>query len=56
MRLFAGQEPQAPKASHFPGALRPQETPKIVETFIPKDPPPEYEFMCDPPSISAYDL
>ncbi|XP_059145516.1 splicing factor 3A subunit 1-like [Physella acuta] len=52
-----GQEPQAPKAhSQYLGVLRPQEAPKIVETFVPKDPPPEYEFMCDPPSISAYDL
>ncbi|RUS73162.1 hypothetical protein EGW08_019071, partial [Elysia chlorotica] len=51
-----GQEPQAPKQSQYLGVLRPTEAPKIVETFVPKDPPPEYEFMCDPPSISAYDL
>ncbi|CAG5115571.1 unnamed protein product, partial [Candidula unifasciata] len=49
-------EPQAPKQSQYLGVLRPQETPKIVEIFVPKDPPPEYEFMCDPPSISAFDL
>lgn len=24
--------------------------------FVPKDPPPEYEFIADPPSISALDL
>ncbi|XP_012938443.1 splicing factor 3A subunit 1 [Aplysia californica] len=53
-----GQEPQAPKVqSQFIGVLRPPDAPtKIVETFVPKEPPPEYEFMCDPPSISAYDL
>lgn len=51
-----GQEPQAPKASAFLGALRPLEAPKIVETFVLKEPPPEFEFTCDPPSISAYDL
>uniref|UniRef100_A0A0B7ASQ4 Splicing factor 3A subunit 1 n=1 Tax=Arion vulgaris TaxID=1028688 RepID=A0A0B7ASQ4_9EUPU len=51
-----GQEPQAPKQSQYIGLLRPLEAPKIVEIFVPKDPPPEYEFMCDPPSVSAYDL
>ncbi|KAH9490718.1 splicing factor 3a, subunit 1 [Bulinus truncatus] len=50
------QEPQAPKITSQYLGVRPQETQKIVETFVPKDPPPEYEFMCDPPSISAYDL
>lgn len=24
--------------------------------FVPKDPPPEFEFLSDPPSISALDL
>lgn len=28
----------------------------IHETIIPKEPPPEFEFMADPPSISAFDL
>ncbi|XP_006010684.1 splicing factor 3A subunit 1 [Latimeria chalumnae] len=28
----------------------------IQETIVPKDPPPEYEFIADPPSISAFDL
>lgn len=23
---------------------------------MPKEPPPEYEFLADPPSISAFDL
>lgn len=26
------------------------------QQFIPKDPPPEFEFVADPPSISALDL
>jgi len=51
-----GQEPQAPKPQGSYLGLRPPDAPKIVETFVPKEPPPEYEFMCDPPSISAYDL
>ncbi|XP_055868516.1 splicing factor 3A subunit 1-like [Biomphalaria glabrata] len=50
------QEPQAPKLTSLYLGVRPTETQKIVETFVPKDPPPEFEFMCDPPSISAYDL
>ncbi len=24
--------------------------------FVPKEPPPDFEFVCDPPSISALDL
>lgn len=28
----------------------------IEQPFIPKDPPPEFEFIADPPSISALDL
>ncbi|XP_073723744.1 splicing factor 3A subunit 1 [Misgurnus anguillicaudatus] len=28
----------------------------IHESMVPKEPPPEYEFMADPPSISAFDL
>ncbi|XP_044131202.1 splicing factor 3A subunit 1 isoform X2 [Bufo gargarizans] len=28
----------------------------VQETIIPKEPPPEYEFVADPPSISAFDL
>lgn len=26
------------------------------QAFVPKDPPPEFEFLADPPSISALDL
>ncbi|XP_074105276.1 splicing factor 3A subunit 1 [Cotesia typhae] len=34
-----------------------QEILKSVEQpFVPKDPPPEFEFIADPPSISALDL
>ncbi|XP_017539492.1 splicing factor 3A subunit 1 [Pygocentrus nattereri] len=28
----------------------------IHETIVPKEPPPEFEFIADPPSISAFDL
>ncbi|XP_066544884.1 splicing factor 3A subunit 1 isoform X2 [Amia ocellicauda] len=28
----------------------------INETVVPKEPPPEFEFIADPPSISAFDL
>lgn len=28
----------------------------ISEPPVPKEPPPEFEFMADPPSISALDL
>lgn len=34
-----------------------QEILKSVEQpFVPKDPPAEFEFIADPPSISALDL
>ncbi|XP_076454241.1 splicing factor 3A subunit 1-like [Babylonia areolata] len=50
-----GQEPLAPKAPFI--LQRPQQEPvKIPEVFIPKDPPAEFEFIVDPPSISAYEL
>lgn len=26
------------------------------QQFVPKEPPPEFEFVADPPSISALDL
>lgn len=28
----------------------------IHESVVPKEPPPEFEFIADPPSISAFDL
>lgn len=41
-----------PKAK--PQVTAPQVT--IIEPAVPKEPPPEYEFMADPPSISSLDL
>jgi len=36
---------------------KPQEVAKIIqEPVIPTEPPPEFEFIADPPSISAFDL
>ncbi|XP_067668846.1 splicing factor 3A subunit 1-like [Haliotis asinina] len=51
-----GQEPAAPKLNLSSALKPPPEHPKIAEVFVPKDPPPEFEFVADPPSISAYDL
>ncbi|ESO92859.1 hypothetical protein LOTGIDRAFT_190371 [Lottia gigantea] len=53
-----GQEPVAPKPGFQSLARQPQEQSisKISEVFVPKDPPAEFEFIVDPPSISAYDL
>jgi len=28
----------------------------VEQQFVPKEPPPEFEFIADPPSISALDL
>ncbi|CAI9589190.1 unnamed protein product [Staurois parvus] len=28
----------------------------VQETIVPKEPPPDFEFVADPPSISAFDL
>ena len=34
-----------------------QQTPvTIAEPLVPKEPPPEFEFLADPPTISALDL
>lgn len=57
-----GQEPTVSKTqaltrevlSHQP--VKTQEQLKILEPVVPKEPPPEPEFVADPPSISAYDL
>ena len=55
--FISGQEPAAPK---LPLGLlqKPQqaEQAKIIQDIIPKEPPPEFEFIADPPSISAFDL
>ncbi|CAB4020848.1 splicing factor 3A subunit 1, partial [Paramuricea clavata] len=37
-----------------PAVTAPQMT--IIEPEVPKEPPPEYEFLADPPSISSLDL
>ncbi|KAL4220170.1 splicing factor 3a [Mactra antiquata] len=51
-----GQEPQLPKGPQL-GLSKPQEVAKIIqEPVIPTEPPPEFEFIADPPSISAFDL
>ncbi|XP_077977951.1 splicing factor 3A subunit 1-like [Glandiceps talaboti] len=37
--------------------MTPKTAPQVqIEPVVPKEPPPEYEFIADPPSISAYDL
>lgn len=48
------QKLQVTTAAH----LKQQELLKQVaeQQFIPKEPPPEFEFIADPPSISALDL
>ncbi|XP_064614806.1 splicing factor 3A subunit 1-like [Liolophura sinensis] len=53
-----GQEPPAPKPSLFQSNLKiTQDIVKpIQEIIVPKDPPAEFEFIADPPSISAFDL
>uniref|UniRef100_A0A1B6LWF0 SURP motif domain-containing protein n=1 Tax=Graphocephala atropunctata TaxID=36148 RepID=A0A1B6LWF0_9HEMI len=57
-----GQEPVAvppgfqQKAVASSTQLKQQELLKQAEAFIPKDPPVEFEFIADPPSISALDL
>ncbi|XP_075230560.1 splicing factor 3a subunit 1 isoform X2 [Lycorma delicatula] len=61
-----GQEPAVPQQTGFQqqkvaqtaNQLKQQEFLKQVaeQPFIPKDPPAEFEFIADPPSISALDL
>ncbi|MCI4381316.1 hypothetical protein PGIGA_G00250220 [Pangasianodon gigas] len=59
-----GQEPSAavPKVMQQAMQQSQQQLPQKVqaqvihETVVPKEPPPEFEFMADPPSISAFDL
>lgn len=54
------QEPvggAAPRGVTLGTHQKQQEILKSVEQpFVPKDPPPEFEFIADPPSISALDL
>ncbi|TNN07224.1 Splicing factor 3A subunit 1 [Schistosoma japonicum] len=50
-------EPAAIKLTIPSAARLAQDTPKsIQETFTPKDPPVEFEFIYDPPSINAVDI
>lgn len=52
-----GQEPTVTKPSLASMAIKPVTEPiKIIEPIVPKDPPAEFEFTADPPSISAFDL
>ena len=52
-----GQEPSVQKGVTPAAQQKQQEILKQVEQpFIPKDPPTEFEFIADPPSISASDL
>lgn len=48
------QKLQVSTAAH----LKQQELLKAVaeQQFVPKEPPPDFEFVADPPSISALDL
>lgn len=33
-----------------------KQIPQLIETIVPKDPPPAFEYIADPPTISAIDL
>lgn len=62
--LFSGQEPTAglnqaiSKLSVTASAQQKQQEilKQVEQPFVPKDPPQEFEFIADPPSISALDL
>ncbi|KAF5399274.1 hypothetical protein PHET_06790 [Paragonimus heterotremus] len=50
-------EPAGLKLTTPSAARLGQDTPKAIqETFIPKEPPTEFEFIYDPPSINALDI
>ncbi|XP_014777948.1 splicing factor 3A subunit 1 [Octopus bimaculoides] len=52
-----GQEPTVSKIITAAMALKPMSEPiKNIEPIIPNEPPAEFEFTADPPSISAFDL
>uniref|UniRef100_G3PDT7 Splicing factor 3A subunit 1 n=1 Tax=Gasterosteus aculeatus aculeatus TaxID=481459 RepID=G3PDT7_GASAC len=55
-----GQEPSAAVPKVMQQAMLQsqlsQKVQVIQEAVVPKEPPPEYEFIADPPSISAFDL
>ncbi|XP_054713401.1 splicing factor 3A subunit 1-like [Uloborus diversus] len=47
----------APPAPSKPDAVKKPDILKLTEVqIVPKEPPPEFEFIVDPPSISAFDL
>ncbi|XP_068594958.1 splicing factor 3A subunit 1 isoform X1 [Brachionichthys hirsutus] len=51
------QEPSAAVPKVMQQAMQlPQKVQVIQETIVPKEPPPEFEFIADPPSIAAFDL
>ncbi|XP_078679823.1 splicing factor 3A subunit 1-like [Branchiostoma floridae x Branchiostoma belcheri] len=52
------QESMIPKVTNLSQLQTPKVSqPQVVqETIVPKEPPAEFEFVADPPSISAYDL
>ena len=60
LAFILGQEPSAAKTGSglgiAPQQKAQQEQLKIIEPVVPKEPPPEFEFIADPPSISAFDL
>lgn len=58
LSFVLGQEPTAAKTGFGYMLQKPQpaEQVKVVEAPVPREPPPEFEFIADPPSISAFDL
>ncbi|XP_072288587.1 splicing factor 3A subunit 1 [Eucyclogobius newberryi] len=50
------QEPSAAIPKVMQQQQLPQKVQVIQETVIPKEPPLEFEFIADPPSIAAFDL
>lgn len=59
--IFTGSDQTQQTIQKAPSTLVQQKQQEILkqvaeQPFIPKDPPPEFEFLADPPSISALDL
>lgn len=59
--MFVGAEQTLQAVQKAPSTIVQQKQQEILkqvaeQPFIPKDPPPEFEFLSDPPSISALDL
>ncbi|VEL10655.1 unnamed protein product [Protopolystoma xenopodis] len=51
-----GQEPQVSKGQPNAARLVQEPTKLMPEPFVPKNPPLEFEFVFDPPSINALDI